>query len=173
MHCCRDCYLQAKSWHFSHGCLAFPFLPLDKCTARLACSLLITEVTRLLGFSLAENFSPALIGRHNTAADTPVAHMGGMEEREEGKERMASEPGAARHGNFINYYEFHPPEERLRLLPDNFGSRISADQGATLVLDVGCNAGVSSPSSSFFQIEARQPHHGTAGCSTTWQPYSL
>ena len=96
--------------------------------------------------------------------------MGGMEEREGGKERMVSDPGAARHGNFINYYEFHPPEERLRLLPDNFGSRISADQGATLVLDVGCNAGVSSPSSSFFQIEARQPHHGTADCSSTWQP---
>ena len=64
--------------------------------------------------------------------------MGGMEEREEGKERMVSEPGAARHGNFINYYEFHPPEERLRLLPDNFGSRISSEQGATLVLECRC-----------------------------------
>ena len=71
MHCCRDCYLQAKSWHFSHGCLAFPFLPLDKCTARLACSLLITEVTRLLGFSLAENFSLALIGCHKGTGLAP------------------------------------------------------------------------------------------------------
>ena len=94
--------------------------------------------------------------------------MGGMEEREEGKERMASEPGAARHGNFINYYEFHPPEERLQLLPDNFGSRISSEQSPTLVLDVGCNAGVSSSSSYFFQIEASQPHYGTVGCGTTW-----
>ena len=103
-----------------------------------------------------------------SAADTPVAHMGEMEEREEGKERMVSEPGAARHGNFINYYEFHPPEERLRLLPDDFGSRISPEPGPTLVLDIGCNAGVSSSSSSLFQIEACQPHHGTAGRSTTW-----
>ena len=96
-----------------------------------------------------------------------------MEERQvDGKARMASEPGAARHGNFINYYEFHPPEERLRLLPDDFGRRISPAEkegSATLVLDVGCNAGVSSSSSSYlFQIEARQPHHGSAGCGTAW-----
>ena len=99
--------------------------------------------------------------------------MGGMEEREDCKQDKVAEPGAARHGNFINYYEFHPPEERLRLLPDDFGRRISPEQGATLVLDVGCNAGVSSPSSSFFQIEARQPHHGTVDCSTTWRPSSI
>ena len=81
--------------------------------------------------------------------------MGGMEEREDGKE---SDPGAARHGNFINYYEFHPPEERLRLLPENFGSRLVPEKGPILVLDVGCNAGVSSSSSSLFQIEGDQPH---------------
>ena len=57
-----------------------------------------------------------------SAAGTPVAHMGGMEEREDCKEGKVSEPGAARHGNFINYYEFHPPEERLKLLPEDFGS---------------------------------------------------
>ena len=83
--------------------------------------------------------------------------MGGMEEREDGKERMLSNPGAARHGNFINYYEFHPPEERLRLLPGNFGSRLVPEKGPILVLDVGCNAGVSSSSSSLFQIEGHQP----------------
>ena len=70
--------------------------------------------------------------------------MGGMEEREDYKEEKVSEPGAARHGNFINYYEFHPPEERLKLLPEDFGSRVAPEEGrAALVLDVGCNAGVS------------------------------
>ena len=78
-----------------------------------------------------------------SAAGTPVAHMGGMEEREDCKEGKVSEPGAARHGNFINYYEFHPPEERLKLLPGDFGSRVAPEEGAALVLDVGCNAGVS------------------------------
>ena len=84
-----------------------------------------------------------------SAAGTPVAHMGGMEEGKDYKEEKVTEPGAARHGNFINYYEFHPPEERLKLLPKDFGSRVAPEEGAALVLDVGCNAGVSS-SSSFF-----------------------
>ena len=37
---------------------------------------------------------------------------GEKEERGETKK-----PGAARFGNFINYYEFNPPEERLSRLP--------------------------------------------------------
>ena len=73
--------------------------------------------------------------------------MGGMEEGKDYKEGKVSEPGAARHGNFINYYEFHPPEERLKLLPEDFGSRVAPEDGAALVLDVGCNAGVSCSSS--------------------------
>ena len=75
--------------------------------------------------------------------------MGEMEEREDCKQEKVSEPGAARHGNFINYYEFHPPEERLKLLPEGFGSRVAPEDGAVLVLDVGCNAGVSFSSTLF------------------------
>ena len=75
--------------------------------------------------------------------------MGGMEIGKDYKQEKVSEPGAARHGNFINYYEFHPPEERLKLLPEGFGSRVAPEEGAALVLDVGCNAGVSFSSTLF------------------------
>merc|ERR1711971_1168784 len=59
-----------------------------------------------------------------------------MEDRQgDGKEKVVSEPGAARHGNFINYYEFHPPEERLRLLPDDMckeaGMKVEEEYGET------------------------------------------
>lgn len=54
------------------------------------------------------------------------------------------EPGAVRHGNFINYYDFNSAPERLSLLPveDNFWNTSSDDtEDPYLVLDVGCNAG--------------------------------
>lgn len=54
------------------------------------------------------------------------------------------EPGAVRHGNFINYYDFNSAPDRLNLLPidANYWST-AADQPSEpyLVLDVGCNAG--------------------------------
>ncbi|XP_018568615.1 probable RNA methyltransferase CG11342 [Anoplophora glabripennis] len=46
-------------------------------------------------------------------------------------------PGAVQFGNFINYYQFHPPEERINLLPKNVWK---GDQPC-IALDVGCNAG--------------------------------
>lgn len=56
-----------------------------------------------------------------------------------------TEPGAARHGNFINYYDFNSATERLNLLPSDTSywlhSRKSAAASSYLVLDIGCNAG--------------------------------
>lgn len=54
------------------------------------------------------------------------------------------EPGAVRHGNFINYYDFNSAPERLNLLPnDEIYWKTSSDHSIEpyLVLDVGCNAG--------------------------------
>lgn len=54
------------------------------------------------------------------------------------------EPGAVRHGNFINYYDFNSAPERLNLLPTDVNYwKTSCDRstGPYLVLDVGCNAG--------------------------------
>lgn len=54
------------------------------------------------------------------------------------------EPGAVRHGNFINYYDFNSAPERLNLLPpeDNFWTTSSdGTEDPYLVLDIGCNAG--------------------------------
>ncbi|XP_017889499.2 probable RNA methyltransferase CG11342 isoform X2 [Ceratina calcarata] len=57
-------------------------------------------------------------------------------ERQEGK----TDPGASRHGNFINYYQFHPAEERVRQLPCGVW-RSSHPDRKYVVLDIGCNAG--------------------------------
>ena len=52
-------------------------------------------------------------------------------------------PGAARFGNFINYYQFNPPENRLLFLPEDLISTLSPQDSSVDVLDIGCNAGVS------------------------------
>lgn len=56
---------------------------------------------------------------------------------------IITDPGAAPYGNFINYYSFNPPEERLRLIPASLlqDLRLKEDHGDTLILDVGCNSG--------------------------------
>ncbi|XP_970967.2 probable RNA methyltransferase CG11342 [Tribolium castaneum] len=46
-------------------------------------------------------------------------------------------PGAVQYGNFINYYQFHPPENRLKLLPTD----LWPNNKPFHVLDLGCNAG--------------------------------
>lgn len=56
------------------------------------------------------------------------------------------EPGAVRHGNFINYYDFNSAADRLKLLPVDSNLWNTANDTASteepyLVLDVGCNAG--------------------------------
>ncbi|KAK3907242.1 putative RNA methyltransferase, partial [Frankliniella fusca] len=49
------------------------------------------------------------------------------------------DPGAVLHGNFINYYDFHPPEERLRLLPES--PWLERENRQLVFLDIGCNTG--------------------------------
>lgn len=47
-------------------------------------------------------------------------------------------PGAVQYGNFINYYNFHPPSERINLLPKN----VLNIKDPYEIFDIGCNAGV-------------------------------
>lgn len=51
----------------------------------------------------------------------------------------AEDPGAVRHGNFINYYSFHSPDIRI----NNLDSRMfpSVDSDVYICLDIGCNSG--------------------------------
>lgn len=68
--------------------------------------------------------------------ETHVTHVN-SEENED--------PGAAPYGNFINYYTFNPPENRLSLIPEALLQNIgfsSGDGERVLMLDVGCNSGV-------------------------------
>ncbi|ESO02601.1 hypothetical protein HELRODRAFT_155848 [Helobdella robusta] len=65
------------------------------------------------------------------------------------------DPGAARNGNFINYYSFNPPSERLKFIPKDLLIQVCwencearqeykyEDSGRKvfLLLDVGCNSG--------------------------------
>ncbi|XP_047438099.1 pre-miRNA 5'-monophosphate methyltransferase [Mugil cephalus] len=54
-----------------------------------------------------------------------------------------NDPGAAPYGNFINYYTFNPPENRLSLIPATLLHDLgySDERQTTLILDVGCNSG--------------------------------
>jgi hypothetical protein len=51
-----------------------------------------------------------------------------------------NDPGAVRHGNFINYYQFNSAESRLQLLPTDLW-KVKSDQ-SFVCLDMGCNSGV-------------------------------
>lgn len=55
-----------------------------------------------------------------------------------------NDPGAAPYGNFINYYSFNPPENRLSLIPASLLHELGYgdERQTTLILDVGCNSGV-------------------------------
>ncbi|NWH84125.1 BN3D2 methyltransferase, partial [Aegithalos caudatus] len=58
------------------------------------------------------------------------------------RERRGTEPGAAPYGNFPNYSRFHPPEERVSLLPQGLLSSLFPSATRPLLgLDVGCNSG--------------------------------
>ena len=59
------------------------------------------------------------------------------------KGETEKDPGASRHGNFINYYKFHPAEERARQLPRGVWRRPTYTDRKYIGIDVGCNAGVS------------------------------
>lgn len=69
-----------------------------------------------------------------------------------------TDPGACRHGNFINYYQFHPAKERLLQLPTDVWHADSTDR-KYVGLDVGCNAGVS--------VSCVRRHPGSFGTSVS------
>lgn len=57
-------------------------------------------------------------------------------------EAEINDPGAAPFGNFINYYTFNPPENRLSLIPASLLQDLGkSEDNKTFVLDVGCNSG--------------------------------
>ena len=66
--------------------------------------------------------------------------------RDDKKSCPSFDPGAARLGNFINYYEFNPAEKRTSLIPQDVVRRHSTrtrEEGAAFIgLDIGCNTGV-------------------------------
>ncbi|XP_008483186.1 pre-miRNA 5'-monophosphate methyltransferase [Diaphorina citri] len=53
------------------------------------------------------------------------------------------DPGAMMFGNFINYYQFHPPEDRIKLLTSHIWEQLELEkqEGPIVCLDVGCNCG--------------------------------
>jgi len=53
----------------------------------------------------------------------------------------AFHPGAAKYGNFINYYEFNTPDARLELIHKYLPSNLLGSS-PIVALDVGCNCGV-------------------------------
>lgn len=70
-----------------------------------------------------------------------------------------NDPGAAPFGNFINYYTFNPPENRLNLIPATLLRDLDYNGDTTLILDVGCNSGVCMKDRLFvFQFEEHFPY---------------
>lgn len=60
---------------------------------------------------------------------------------EENLKFKSGNPGAVQYGNFINYYQFHSPENRLKLLP--YEIIFEECKGSSFHgLDLGCNSGV-------------------------------
>nr|CAD7417489.1 unnamed protein product [Timema poppensis] len=51
------------------------------------------------------------------------------------------DPGAVKFGNFINYYSFNLPENRVKLLPDHLWRKSLKTASHFVALDVGCNSG--------------------------------
>lgn len=63
------------------------------------------------------------------------------EKCEENLQYKRNDPGATRFGNFINYYQFNPPLNRIKNLPRDQWPDIT--KRSLVGLDLGCNAGVS------------------------------
>lgn len=76
-----------------------------------------------------------------------------------------NDPGAAPYGNFINYYSFNPPENRLSLIPPALLRDLGYSDETTLIVDVGCNSGVSPPLLFFSCI-----HTNDLGHIPKWPP---
>lgn len=62
------------------------------------------------------------------------------EKSDEEKTEKKADPGASRYGNFMNYYQFHSAEERVRQLPRDVWRSVRLDR-KYVGLDIGCNAG--------------------------------
>lgn len=62
-----------------------------------------------------------------------------MDREQENVEK--TDPEGHRYGNFINYYTFHPAQERIEQLPQGIWSSCNLDSKYS-ALDIGCNAGV-------------------------------
>lgn len=81
------------------------------------------------------------------AAEKLPAEKLAAEEAVETETPGTLKPGAAPFGNFPHYSRFHPPEQRLRLLPRELLRQLFPPEGPErrpiLGLDVGCNSGVS------------------------------
>lgn len=58
-------------------------------------------------------------------------------------ESTVFEPGAARFGNFINYYSFNSVCKRLNVISTDLLSKLNLCDHPIVCLDVGCNSGVS------------------------------
>lgn len=56
-----------------------------------------------------------------------------------------SDPGGARLGNFINYYQFNPAQNRIVHIPKDLLKKHLPhfNSKPILGLDIGCNSGVS------------------------------
>ncbi|EEC01203.1 conserved hypothetical protein, partial [Ixodes scapularis] len=55
---------------------------------------------------------------------------------------LGNNAGAAKFGNFRNYYQFNKPEARLERLPDDLSSFCMLNEQRQIVaLDIGCNSG--------------------------------
>ena len=79
-----------------------------------------------------------------------------MKEASETQDKDRGEdPGAARFGNFINYYSFNPPENRMKNIPGDLLNRLEHTESPVTILDIGCNAGVSSWSCSRSEVPDR------------------
>lgn len=53
-----------------------------------------------------------------------------------------NDPGAVQYGNFINYYQFNAPENRLEVFPLEILDHLKNTTTKVFCLDIGCNAGV-------------------------------
>lgn len=91
--------------------------------------------------------------QHYDSETSPKPHP---HDRGERAHRGGQAPGAARWGNFNNYYRFHDTLSRVQLLPLEWfreqqnlksaaaaGSPAPKGPSALLALDIGCNSGVS------------------------------
>lgn len=113
------------------------FRPLPEAHARWRCAL----PSQIGASGSARTQGPRLM------AATERLAGGVVEEAVKEENPGALKPGAAPFGNFPHYSRFHPPEQRLRLLPPELLRQLFPPEGPDrrpiLGLDVGCNSGVS------------------------------